>query len=144
MSRLLGLWWKLPAPEKSLIIEAMFYLLWSRVVFAVFPFAMALQILGCRPGERPNGKLANEQALAIALAIERCARHAPFRAVCLQQAFASLLMLRRRGLAGAVHFGVRRGADSALAAHAWSLSGVVPITGYPVADDFVRIAVFSA
>jgi hypothetical protein len=144
MSRLLALWWKLPAPERSLVVEAMFYLLWSRLVFAVLPFAAALKILGCHPGEKPNGKLANDEALAIALAIERCARHVPFRAVCLQQAFAGLLMLRRRGLAGTVHFGVRRGSDSALAAHAWSLSGTVPVTGYPLADDFVRIAVFSA
>ena len=144
MSRVLSLWWKLPARERSLAVEAMFYLSWSRLVFAVFPFAMALSILGCRPGERPNGKLANGETLAIALAIERCARHAPFRAVCLQQAFAGLLMLRRRGLAGSVHFGVRRGDNSPLAAHAWSLSGATPVTGFPMADDFVRIAVFSA
>lgn len=144
MIRLLELWWKLPGPEKRLAVEAALYLLWSRLVLAVFPFAVALKIIGCRTGEAQSGKIAEDTASAIGLAIARSARHVPFRAVCMQQAFAGLLMLRRRGLAGTVYFGVRRGADSALAAHAWSSSGTIPVTGYPVADDFVRIAVFSA
>ena len=57
----------------------------------------------------------------------RAARHVPFRAVCLQQAFAALLMLRRRHLP-----------------HAWSYCGQVGVTGVAAAEGFVAVAAFTA
>ena len=143
--RLVKIWGRLSPQQKRLTAEAALYLLWSRLAFGVLPFPVALRVIGCRPGEaQSGGDIAEAQAREIAAAIARCARHVPFRAVCLQQAFASLLMLRRRGLAGAVHFGVRRDSESLLAAHAWSLSGDIPVTGHAVAAGFARIAVFTA
>ena len=59
-------------------------------------------------------------------------------------------MLRRRGLAATVHLGLAResgtGASSAraLAAHAWSRCGAVPVTGVEAADGFVPVASFAA
>jgi hypothetical protein len=69
----------------------------------------------------------------------------PFRAVCLQQSFAALLMLRRRGLAATVHLGVaREQSGEALTAHAWSHCGDVPVTGVAVAHTFAPVVVFAA
>ena len=69
----------------------------------------------------------------------------PFRAACLQQAFAALLMLRRRDLAATVHLGLARDASgTGLEAHAWSRNGEVPVTGAAVARRFASVATFAA
>jgi hypothetical protein len=63
----------------------------------------------------------------------------------LQQAFAALLMLRRRGLAARVHLGVaHRPGLGPLEAHAWSYCGSVAVTGVDRAADFIPIAAFAA
>ena len=53
-------------------------------------------------------------------------------------------MLRRRGLPATVHFGVRHNKGTSLAAHAWSMSANIPVTGIASAEEFVPIAIFRA
>jgi hypothetical protein len=78
-------------------------------------------------------------------AIARAASWALFRAVCLQQAFAAALTLRRRGLAATVHLGVALEAPGAyLTAHVWSRCGDIPVSGEAVAADFTAVAAFAA
>ncbi|HEY0832751.1 MAG TPA: lasso peptide biosynthesis B2 protein, partial [Azospirillum sp.] len=66
------------------------------------------------------------------------------RAVCLPQAMACALMLRRRGLPVTVHFGLAKDAAGALDAHAWSVSGGAVVTGAPGMQRFTPVAVFAA
>jgi len=140
--RLIERWRQFSPRERWLIIEAATFLLWARLTFAALPLPVALRLMGARPGVGPRGRVAENEATDIGVAIVRASRYVPFRAVCLQQSFASLLMLRRRGLKASVHFGIRNG--SMLAAHAWSSSGPIQVTGHALADDFVSIAVFTA
>ena len=105
----------------------------------------ALQLFGIAQSETGHGRISAAEAELIGRAIGRAARHVPFRAVCLQQAFAALLMLRRRGLAATVHLGLmRQDGPAGLQSHAWSLSGTTPITGAVAARGFTPIAAFSA
>ena len=136
-------WRQLPRQEKRLLIEAVLCLFWVRLLFGLVPLSLALRLVGSRPGENDAGLIAEDKAAAIARALARAARHVPFRARCLQQAFAGFLMLRRRGLKASVHMGVRREPDSTLAAHAWSLSGATPVTGQAEAAGYVPIACFT-
>jgi hypothetical protein len=133
----------LPAREQGCALEAGLSLLAVRLVFWLLPFRYALQFLRIARGKSPTSRVCASTAAEISQAIVRGARHVPFRAVCLQQAFAALLMLRRRGLAGRVHVGLARnnGAE-ALKAHAWCLCGDVPVAGVEVAHEFVSIAIF--
>jgi hypothetical protein len=133
----------LPWREQLRTQEAAFWLLAVRVAFALLPLPLALRLFGIVQGETTAGRIAAGEAEAVGRAIARAARHMPFRAVCLQQAFAALLMLRRRGLAATVHLGLIR-EDSELKAHAWSHCGEVPVTGVAVASGFAPIAAFAA
>ena len=72
----------------------------------------------------------------------RSARYVPFKAVCLPQAMAARVMLKRRGVSSVLHFGAARGQDKPLDAHAWLDAAGVDVTGYPVAQNFAEIACF--
>ena len=135
----------LPAAERGLAMEAALYLLALRLVFGVLPFARALRLLAVSRAEEGGGRVAAGEAGAVGRAIARAARHVPFSAACLQQAFAALLMLRRRDLAATVHLGLARDASgTGLEAHAWSRNGEVPVTGAAVARRFASVATFAA
>src|SRR5438094_485073 len=135
----------LPAQERGCTIEAALTLLVVRLAFGLLPFPRALRLLSVAEGQTSAGRIVGSEACDIGRAIARAARHVPFRAVCLQQAFAALLMLRRRGLAASVHLGLARGAGAApLEAHAWSYCGAVPVTGVDRAEGFILIAAFAA
>ena len=131
----------LPAAERRGLVEAALWLLIVRLAFGLLPFKAALRLLRISPAATGTGRIAAEEAAEIGRAVARAARRVPFRAVCLQQAFAALLMLRRRGLAGTVHLGVARSPDG-LTAHAWSRCGELPVTGIAAAGGFVPVAVF--
>src|SRR5690348_183460 len=94
--------------ERRRTVEAAFWLLLVRLAFGVLPFRRALRLLRIAPGEAGGGRIDANEACEIGRAVERAARHVPFRAVCLQQAFAALMMMRRRGLAGTARFGLAR------------------------------------
>jgi Transglutaminase-like superfamily len=137
-------WQTLSTREQWLALEALSCLFLARVILAMFPFATALQIMKQRTAGRTVCAGISSNAEEIKRAVSRAARHAPFKAVCLQQAFAAFFMLHRRNLPATVHLGVRRQEGAALAAHAWSMSGDIPITGTELADQFEPIAAFTA
>jgi hypothetical protein len=74
--------------------------------------------------------------------VTRGALYVPFKAVCLPQAMAARIMLGRRGVASALHFGAAKGETKPLDAHAWLDAAGVKVTGYPVALRFAEIACF--
>jgi hypothetical protein len=135
----------LPARDRGRIVEAALSLLAVRLAFGLLPFPRVLRLLRIVQGETGRGRVAAAEACEVGSAIAHAARYVPFRAACLQQAFAALLMLRRRGLAATVRLGLARelGAN-ALKAHAWSRCGEVPVTGVEAAPGFVTIVAFAA
>jgi transglutaminase superfamily protein len=133
----------LPARERRWTCEAALLLFVVRIALALLPLARALRLFGIAKAATGSGRVDPNEAALVGRAVARAARHVPFRAVCLQQAFAALLMLRRRGLAATVHFGVLRDGNE-LKAHAWSRCGDVPVTGIPAARNFTAVAAFVA
>jgi hypothetical protein len=130
--------------ERRRTTEAALWLLLVRLAFGVLPFRRALGLLRITPGEAAGGRIDATEAGEIGRAVERAARHVPFRAVCLQQAFAALMMMRRRGLAGTARCGLAHDRDGGLAAHAWSHCGELPVTGVAAACGYVAVAAFAA
>ena len=149
MIRLVARGFRLPAEERRLALEALLLLAAIRVLLAVLPFRLAMARLGLRPrGIGVGATMADGTDVAkvitrVGRAVRRGAKIAPFRAVCLQQALAAALMLRRRGLSAEVHFGVARPSDTPLQAHAWSICRGVVVTGEDVMGRFTPLAVFS-
>jgi len=141
----------LPGAERHLLLEAVIALTMVRVLLAVLPFKTAMCLSGLRtvtggdadPGL--SGAASEDVMLATALgrAILRVARHMPFRAVCLQQAMACTVMLRRRQLPVVVRFGVSKKLGGAIEAHAWAICGGVVVTGANGMKRFTAITTFS-
>ena len=82
------------------------------------------------------------QARAIARAVAAWGRRVPWRAVCFQQGLAVQLMLRRRGLAAALHYGAARDDKGLLVAHVWVRSGDTDVIGCEGAERYGLLAVF--
>jgi Transglutaminase-like superfamily len=74
--------------------------------------------------------------------VTHAARHVPFKAVCLPQAMADKIMLKRRGVNSVLHFGAKMGQGRLIAAHARLDAAGVEVTGYPVAKTFAEIVCF--
>lgn len=139
--------------RRLLVIEAVLCLLVARLGLLFVPFPQLAVRFGSYVAPTDSRVLQGENALAltqadIARAIGRVvtlsARYVPFKAVCLPQAMAAQIMLRRRGVASVMHFGAGKGANDRLEAHAWLDAAGVPVTGYPVAPHITEIACFVA
>ena len=139
---------RLDARERRTALEAAAVLALVRLLVAVLPFARVMRLLGLRLADGGTagtaaGAADGAAARAVSAAVARASRNLPLRAVCLHQAAAAAVMLRRRGLPAEVRFGVARRAGT-VEAHAWSLSCGVPVTGAAESRDFAPIAVFRA
>jgi Transglutaminase-like superfamily len=137
--------------RRLMLAEAVAYLLADRLALIFVPFPHLARRLGAFvPPTDPLAVEVNTAAIPdhtrlaedISWAVTRVARYVPFKAVCLPQAMAAQMMLRRRGVKSVVHFGAAKGADKPLGAHAWLDAAGVEVTGYPVAEGFAEIACF--
>ncbi|MCC7353727.1 MAG: lasso peptide biosynthesis B2 protein [Anaerolineae bacterium] len=121
---------RLPAADRKLLVKS-FFLVWGvRLGLWLLPFVTLRRLLAwaMRPGTR---KLEGEGGFAekVAWAVTAASRYVP-SATCLTQAFATQVLLGRRGLPARLHIGVVKGGDGRLQAHAWVESnGVVVIGG---------------
>ena len=142
--------------RRALIVEAVIWLLLARLslIFIAFPrlarhlgtFVPPHDVRALRAkseGPDEHARLAEN----VGWAVTRAARYVPFKAVCLPQAMAARIMLKRRGVGSVMHFGAMIGQDMigqdrSMAAHAWLDAAGVEVTGYPVANTFAEIACF--
>jgi Transglutaminase-like superfamily len=149
--RLLRRFGQVDARSRALLAEAVACLLAARLALIFIPFPRLARSLGTfvpptdpravepqTETETGHARLAEE----IGWAVTRAARYVPFRAVCLPQAMAARVMLKRRGVASVMHFGAAKGTEKPLDAHAWLDAAGVEVTGYPVAKNFAEIACF--
>ncbi len=137
--------------RRLLLAEAALLMALARLALIVIPFPKLAPYLGTvlPPTEaravqsgwrRAPG--AETSAGEIGWAVTRAVRYLPFRAVCLPQAMAARMMLKRRGIGSVLHFGAARGQQKPLDTHAWLDAAGVEVTGYPVSREFAEIACF--
>lgn len=111
----------LGAADQSLVLEAAMLLVAARLGIIALRFSALRRALG--RGVRMMGSSpARTPALPVARvgwAIAAAARRLPFRSTCLLESLAADAMLRRRGYASEIRFGVRPPSGGQLAAHAW-------------------------
>ena len=135
--------------RRALVVEAVSWLLLARLALILVPFPTLARRIGTfvppadprvarAAASRDDSRIAED----ISWAVTRAARHVPFKAVCLPQAMAARVMLKRRGVASVMHFGAAKGEAKPLNAHAWLDAAGVEVTGYPVAANFAEIACF--
>ena len=136
--------------RRALLVEAVGYLLAARLALIVIPFPHLARRIGtfvpptdARAATSQDAPAADQTRLAqdIGWAVTGAARYVPFKAVCLPQAMAARVMLKRRGIRSVMHFGAAKGQHK-VDAHAWLDAAGVEVTGYPVAENFAEIACF--
>ena len=134
-----------------MLVEAALLLTLARIALRCAPFPRIAPRLGvflppqearARVSQPDDPERAARLAERIGWAVRAAARHLPFEIVCLPQAMAAHLMLRRRGVASVLHFGVAKGTTKPFDAHAWLDAAGVEVTGYPIAGAFTEIGCF--
>ncbi|MEL7690796.1 lasso peptide biosynthesis B2 protein [Citromicrobium bathyomarinum] len=135
--------------RRALVLEAMAMLGLARAWLVLSPFRNVARTLGSPTStDEPQLQLESRASLAAARdirwAIALAASRVPFRAVCLQQAVAAKLMLRRRGIPATVRFGLAPAIapDTLPRAHAWVSAGKVKVAGFPIEPAMVVVARF--
>ncbi|HEX6860745.1 MAG TPA: lasso peptide biosynthesis B2 protein [Caulobacteraceae bacterium] len=131
--------------RRGLMVEAVLWLAVARVALLVLPFRVVARRLGkTAPPASAAEAGADGEALAKAVGwtVQRMAGYVPFRAVCLQQALAAKMMLRRRGVPSVLHLGVASSSEGPLSSHAWLDVGQAKVTGYPIGSGFTEVVCF--
>jgi hypothetical protein len=137
--------------RRMLVVEAIVWLLLARLALIFVPFPRLARRFGTfvPPSDtralQARDRISQEQtqfAEDTGWAVTRAARYVPFKAVCLPQAMAAHVMLKRRGVASVLHFGAGKGQDKPLDAHAWLDAAGVEVTGYPVGQNLAEIGCF--
>ncbi|MGD0799029.1 MAG: lasso peptide biosynthesis B2 protein [Acidobacteriaceae bacterium] len=131
--------------EWLLAAEAFVLLAVFRVGLAVVPVHKLIGAITRRrvgAGAEAAGN-ASEHDVAIAMrvrwAVEAVARNSPAKFVCFPQTLAAYAMLRRRGVASTMVYGVTRSANGELIAHTWLLVGDRAVVGGEGAGGFVEV-----
>jgi len=132
----LRLWREIP-----IAAEATAWLFLSWLVLDVLPGKLYRHFM--QPRLRA-GKLTEEQSLRqikrVSWAVQRISIRLPWRSVCFHRGIAAHQMLRRRGIASILHYGVNP--QENLKAHVWVTADGRPVVGVREAVGYTQIAVF--
>lgn len=117
---------KIPINQKRLLIEAIFFLVTSKLILMIFPFKICKHIF------RKNEVLVKQASVQsikdIKIAVERANKIAIWSNVCIVKSFAARFMLQNRGIASTIYLGVTLKNEKKLSAHAWLVSQGVYVT----------------
>lgn len=137
--------------DRWLTLEAAVSLVCAAVMLKLLPFRWVARGAGELSGQTQRGEVSSLPPLHPALpgqvgrAVVRAARHLPLTLLCLPQAIAAQRMLRRRGIASTLHFGMALSTDGSrrMLAHAWLTVGEQGVIGIPASQGFSELARFS-
>ncbi|MGO4210534.1 lasso peptide biosynthesis B2 protein [Terriglobus sp. 2YAB30_2] len=131
-----GSWREIP-----IAAEATAWLFFSWLVLDVLPGKLYRHCMQPRLRAR---EFTEEQGLRqikrVSWAVQRTSIRLPWRSVCFHRGIAAHQMLRRRGIASTLHYGVNP--KEKLAAHVWVTAGGRPVVGVREAVGYTQIAVF--
>jgi len=132
-----------PADRKRLMLEALFFLAWARILKAL-PFKRLAPRLGRPMTETPHvhDLPAERTVRRISEAVRVMSRHTFWESQCLVQALAAKKMLERRSMDSTLYLGTAKDKQGNLIAHAWLRSGPVYLTGAGERRLFTAVAVF--
>jgi len=138
---------RLPWRVRLMTIEAAAWLLLVALAVQCLPFrwivARCTTVIVGADAPAP-GVFDRALVAQVSGAVQRAARHLPFKLLCLPQALAAKAMLHRRGIASTLHLGmaVADGNRRRLQAHAWLTVGDVGVVGMGASRGFTRLAGF--
>ena len=135
----------LDATAKRTFLEAIAYLVLTSVLVKLFPFRWIAPYIGEHMEE--SVATLDTRSAGLARLIKQSIRWGsialPWRPLCLPQAIAAKLMLRRAGIGSTLYMGVKTQTTDNLRAHAWLRVGQITVTGEREKLEFVMVARFS-
>ncbi|AMN43755.1 stage V sporulation protein S [Rhodoplanes sp. Z2-YC6860] len=134
--------WRLPWRDFPVFLEAFIFLAATRFVIAVLPFRKAAD-LAARPVRQSSLSVSvtRLRLKQVRWAIVAASRRAPWRTLCFEQGLTAQCMLRRRGIASTLYYGVAQD-QSGLSAHVWVRAGHQDVIGCENAAQFSVLASF--
>lgn len=131
--------------DAPLLAEALATLAWSSAAIAWMPFRRVAEIAGGAVGGTARGDPTHGTDIdRVTQAVQAWARRVPWRTVCFQKGLAVHVMLRRRGVASRMHYGVSPRTQNGLGAHVWVDVGDRTVIGGEEAARFARLASYPA
>lgn len=137
--------WSLSRYKRLVLIEAFIMMGIARFLILFVPFRHVAGWLGQVKQETPHTPLpAHENQIAhIGWSVRKMHRYTPWQSLCLVQALAGTMMLKRRGIASTLYLGVKM-KDGGLDAHAWLRSGQYYLTGFENMREYRVISTFAS
>ncbi|MCI0435345.1 MAG: lasso peptide biosynthesis B2 protein [Gemmatimonadetes bacterium] len=134
---------RLPPRDWLLLIEATLVLGIASAAVRLLTFPRVARRLGEFRKESPEGeaRAAVTAARRIRWAVFAASRRLPWKPLCLPQAIAAKIMLRRRGIASTLYLGVDR--KDGFEAHAWVRVGRTIVTGGASHASYVVVSSFA-
>lgn len=138
-----GRFLQLSGHRRALLLEAALLLGSVQLAARVLDDARLTRWLGRQTSATPGPRSAEQLRLAeeVGWAIAAAARHLPSDPVCLPQALAARLMLRRRHVPSTLYLGVAR--TPGPIAHAWLRVGDLVVTGAEGVHRYVVVSTFA-
>ncbi|HEY0414262.1 MAG TPA: lasso peptide biosynthesis B2 protein [Allosphingosinicella sp.] len=132
---------RLGAANWRLLAEALPALVAASIAIKLMPFRQvaASASRAGRRGDRPGDAAFLRKAR---WAVDAWGERVPWRAVCFQRGLALHRMLRRRGIASMLHYGVRQAEEEGVSAHVWVTVDGRPVIGGEEASRFACLATF--
>ncbi|MDG5766316.1 lasso peptide biosynthesis B2 protein [Balneolales bacterium ANBcel1] len=134
-----------PFAEQRIYAEALLLTAIFRFMILFLPFRVLLRFLGKTVAVEDNGHgsaAISPEVLPVIRAVKAVSRRVPWDSKCLVQASAGKIMLRRRGIAGIIHLGVRRDLtrSKAMKPHAWLTSDGQVLLGGGRLDQYAEVS----
>ncbi|NCS64714.1 MAG: hypothetical protein COS39_06420 [Hydrogenophilales bacterium CG03_land_8_20_14_0_80_62_28] len=139
-------WRRLPAPVRALFVPTWCLLGGARLATLLLPFRRLAPHLGKHLGNTAFSPLLAPgqvaRAAQIGQVVELAARYAPWRARCHEQAIVARVWLGGFKIPYVLYYGVGKGMDGTLQAHAWVCAGPVNVTGGDSWAEFTVVGAF--
>lgn len=133
---------RLQPPDRRLLIEASLLLLAARAALRILPFQTIVHFVSRGAALSLGETEARELVRRVRWAVQAGARHGPGQSVCFPQAIAAQLLLRRRGAATTIYYGIAKTVAGELQAHVWVRAGALAVVGCGVAGRFTLMTTF--
>jgi hypothetical protein len=127
-----------PRRDYAVLAEALAAVTAASAAIRALPFRTVGRLASRTPA-RPRPAAPGEIE-ALKRGVVAWARRAPWRVVCFQQALALQMLLRRRGIASLLHYGIAQ--EDALKAHVWLSVDGETVIGGEEAPRFAEVACF--
>lgn len=126
-----------------LVAEAVFLILFSRILLAFLPFPRVVPLFfhpqgknELQGGQRRAARVCTKKAIFTAW------KRLPLKNTCFHRAIAAHFMLRRRGVATTLYYGAAQLPQHGLCGHVWLQDGEVGIVGHNISKKYYKLASF--